>query len=208
MPSDLSDDTSLQWERACLARARTGDREAFSELYRVFAPTLYARVLLPKLGERQAAEDALAETFRSLLEQLPELDCEHSVWPWLCRVGSHKASDVFRRYQRARKAVASCERLLVPLLGTIEPEHNPDRERLAQAISRLLTELPVRQREAIELRFFEERSRQECAERMQLKLGTFDVLLLRALRAFRAQWELHFTPPRAAPVARKERGVP
>ena len=201
MPSDLPEDARLSWERACLVRARSGDREAFSDLYRAFAPRLFERVLLPKLGERQAAEDALAETFRSLLEQLPNLDCEtQGIWPWLCRVASNKANDVFRRYQRARRAVANCERLLVPLLGTLEPEHNPDRERLAQAVLRLLAELPARQRQAIELRFFEECSRQACAQRMQLELGTFDVLLLRSLRAFRAQWELQFTP--------SERGVP
>ena len=195
MPSDLPEDARLSWERARLALARTGDREAFSELYRAYAPRLYERVLLPKLGERQAAEDALAETFRSLLEQLPTLDCEtQSIWPWLCRVASNKATDVFRRYQRARRAVANCERLLVPLLGSAEPEPNPDRERLAQRVARLLLELAPRQRQAIELRFFEECSRQECAQRMQLKLGTFDVLLLRSLRAFRAQWELQFTP--------------
>jgi RNA polymerase sigma-70 factor (ECF subfamily) len=201
MPNDLPDDARLQWERACLAAARAGDREAFAALYRAFAPGLYERVLLPKLGDPQAAEDALAETFRSLLEQLPRLDCEtQSLWPWLCRVGSNQAIDVFRRRQRARRAVANCERLLVPLLGNLEPTHSPERERLAQAVTRLLAELQPRQREAIELRFFQERSRVECAELMQLKLGTFDVLLLRALRAFRAQWELHYTP--------SERGVP
>jgi RNA polymerase sigma-70 factor (ECF subfamily) len=195
MPSDFPEDARLSRERACLARARSGDREAFSLLYRAFAPRLFERVLLPKLGERQAAEDALAETFRSLLEQLPNLDCEtQGLWPWLCRVASNKATDVFRRYQRARRAVANCERLLVPLLGSVESEQNPDRARLAQAVTRLLEALAPRQRQAIELRFFEECSRQECAARMQLKLGTFDVLLLRSLRAFRAQWELQFTP--------------
>ena len=43
-------------------------------------------------------------------------------------------------------------------------------------------------RRALELRFFEERARPECAEALGVKIGTFDVVLLRALRAFRREW--------------------
>jgi len=46
-----------------------------------------------------------------------------------------------------------------------------------------------RYKRAIELRFLEERTRQECADVLEVKLGTFDVVLLRALRAFRKEWE-------------------
>jgi hypothetical protein len=34
---------------------------------------------------------------------------------------------------------------------------------------------------------------------MEVKLGTFDVLLLRALRSFRQAWELHSASMRGAP---------
>ena len=53
----------------------------------------------------------------------------------------------------------------------------------------MLARLNPRYRRALELRFFEERSRQECAAALEVKLGTFDVLLLRALRAFRKEWD-------------------
>jgi RNA polymerase sigma-70 factor (ECF subfamily) len=52
--------------------------------------------------------------------------------------------------------------------------------------------LTPRYRQALELRFFRDLAREECAQLMQVKLGTFDVLVLRALRAFRREWELHF----------------
>jgi DNA-directed RNA polymerase specialized sigma24 family protein len=35
----------------------------------------------------------------------------------------------------------------------------------------------------------DDKSREECAAAMNVKLGTFDVLLLRALRAFRKEWD-------------------
>ena len=42
---------------------------------------------------------------------------------------------------------------------------------------------------ALTLRFLEDRPRADCAALLDVKLGTFDVLLLRAVRAFRAQWQ-------------------
>jgi len=55
--------------------------------------------------------------------------------------------------------------------------------------------LNERYRFAIELRFVEELSREECAARLGVKLGTFDVLLLRALRAFRKEWTARVGDP-------------
>jgi RNA polymerase sigma-70 factor (ECF subfamily) len=52
--------------------------------------------------------------------------------------------------------------------------------------------LNARYRRAIELRFVEEFSREECAAALDVKIGTFDVLLLRALRAFRKEWTTRF----------------
>ena len=53
----------------------------------------------------------------------------------------------------------------------------------------VLAAISPRYRRAIELRFLEDRPREQCAALLEVKLGTFDVLLLRALRAFRQAWE-------------------
>src|SRR5689334_21241613 len=67
---DVRDPEWLRREAELLDRARRGDRDAFGELYRTFAAPLFAKCLLPRLGDRAAAEDALAESFRSLLDHL------------------------------------------------------------------------------------------------------------------------------------------
>ena len=48
----------LRWERKLIRRTLQGDERAFGELYRAYAPGIFARVLMPRLGNRQAAEDA------------------------------------------------------------------------------------------------------------------------------------------------------
>lgn len=184
----------LRWEAACLERVRGGDREAFAALYRAFAPVLYAQVLMHKLGNAQAAEDALSETFSTLLEHAPRLEVgERSLLHWLARVASNKAIDIHRKRARARRGLASFESLLAPLLEAPDPlmqgEHEATRRRAQQAVNEVLGTLNPRYRRALELRFLEEQPRERCAELLALKLGTFDVLVLRALRAFRKQWE-------------------
>jgi RNA polymerase sigma-70 factor (ECF subfamily) len=173
---------------------RGGEREAFGELYRVFAPKLYREILMPKLGNADAAADALAETFASLLANYRQLEVrEQGLMSWLARVASNKAIDVHRKRARAVRSLASFESLLGPLLeGTgadTSLEDRQTRELATRAVERVLKALNPRYRRVIELRFFEERSRDYCAELLEIKVGTFDVLLLRALRAFRAEWE-------------------
>jgi RNA polymerase sigma-70 factor (ECF subfamily) len=95
---------------------------------------------------------------------------------------------------RTRRSLASFESLLAPLREQTDPavraEADDLRQRARHAVGDVLSLLNPRYRRAIELRFFEEQPRERCAELMQVKLGTFDVLLLRALRSFRKQWEL------------------
>jgi len=65
-----------------------------------------------------------------------------------------------------------------------EQERRGHRERIELA----LAELPDRYRAAIQLRLIEELSREECARRFEVTVGTFDVLLHRAVRSFRKRF--------------------
>ena len=63
-----------------------------------------------------------------------------------------------------------------------------DAAQLKARVEATLARINPRYRRALELRFLQGVSRPECAERLEVRLGTFDVLLLRALRAFRREW--------------------
>ncbi|MCC6766728.1 MAG: sigma-70 family RNA polymerase sigma factor [Deltaproteobacteria bacterium] len=184
----------LAWERERVARARTGDRVAFGELYRAFASPLFAQVLVPRLGNQAAAEDVLAETFRTLLERLGQFDDQGtSIWFWLVRIAVNKATDMHRGRARRTRALVSFEGLLAPVLEAPPTprdltERASDLAALSGRVAEVLGRINPRYRRALEMRFLEERSRQECADALDMKLGTFDVLLLRAVRSFRTAW--------------------
>lgn len=165
-------------------------------LYTAFAGTLYAEVLMPRLGgDAAAAEDALAETFREVFARIGDWRDEgKSLWSFAARVALTKAIDVHRARSREGRALANYARLVAPLVP--EPE-NPgetiareaDGARIRARVAMVLDQIHERYRRAIELRFFEERSREACAEALGVTVATFDVVLLRAVRAFRKGWE-------------------
>jgi RNA polymerase sigma-70 factor (ECF subfamily) len=180
-----------EWEAQRVASALRGDAGAFADLYRAFARPLYWQVLLPKLGSRVAAEEALAETFRAALENLATWEPRgQGLFAWLCRIAANRAADQHRAERRTGKALASFEALVGPLHDprAQQLERALDQPRLRKLAEEVLEGLPPRYRRAIELRFFEERERADCASSLSITLGNFDVLLLRALRAFRAGW--------------------
>ncbi len=195
MDVDLNSEAWLSEERALVAKARRGDRVAVTALYRAFARRLYAVVLMPRLGNAQAAEDALSETFRTALERLDTFDDQGvSIYFWLSRIAVNKATDMHRVKARTRRAITSFEALLAPLRPSPpRPERVLDEAQreshLRDSVATVLDRINPRYRAAIVLRFLEDKSRQECAQALEVKLGTFDVLLLRALRAFRKEWD-------------------
>lgn len=185
----------LSWQKRWVKRAKRGDRRAFAELYRRYSGPLYSRILMPRLGNREAAEDALSETFRTVLERLEQFeDRGKGIWPWLARIAVNKANDQHRRHARSDKALTSFEHLIGPLASApLEPESMVEtaqrQGQLAERVQEVLSVINPRYTRAISLRFLEQRSRTDCAQHLEVKLGTFDVVLLRALRSFRAAWD-------------------
>jgi RNA polymerase sigma-70 factor (ECF subfamily) len=197
MADPLSDPEWLKRERAALARARAGDAEGLAEIYRTLARPLYARVLLPRLGDPQLAKEALSDTFRTLIERLAEFeDRGAGLWPWLSRIARHRAIDLLRARTRGTQALSRLETEQTPLpeqpdveaeLGALE-----QMARRKAEIASVLGTIHPRYRRVLELRFLEQRERAECAAALAVTVATFDVLLLRALRGFRKAYLSRF----------------
>src|SRR5262249_60885761 len=86
-----------------------------------------------------------------------------------------------------------------------DPESHADAQLIADQerrthrtrIDETMEQLAERYRLAIELRLIQELSREDCAKRLGVTIGTFDVLLFRAVRAFRKQFGGRGDPPGA-----------
>lgn len=178
-------------ERAIVERAQKGDKRAFEKLYRAYARTIYGYVLVPMLGDRDDAEDCLREAFMAAHRALPNYEYrEGGIYPWLKTLAKNKARDLLRasgRRQRLRGAFSEH----VDSLGGGTEAKNPAEEELQRQglrtqIEAVLDTMNPRYARVLRLRLLEDRSREECAELLEVKIGTLDVLLYRACKAFRA----------------------
>jgi RNA polymerase sigma factor (sigma-70 family) len=193
------------------ARAIRGDDAAISALYRRYADRLWRQVIWPIVRDEARCEDALCESFLAALQALPAFEFRTlpperssaeppsapSLWPWLKQIARRKALDQLRLDQRKTK-----------LEGRISVEPQPDepgpqdlfldRERAQLEAERVAEVLEVMNRRyalALRLRLQEGLSREDCAERLEIKVGNFDVLLHRAARAFRDAYAERFGSP-------------
>lgn len=184
-PSDL---VPLDQERVVIERLQAGDRSAFATLYSWYGDRLYRQAILPRLGNREAAEDVLRDTFRVALEKIQTFtSTDRSIYFWLRRIAINKTIDAHRKRQRQQRLKDKVRAEPAEVLHAAPPR--PDRglevQDLKEQVETSLSRLNERYARVLRLRLLEERSREECAELLDVKLGTLDVLLHRACKAFR-----------------------
>ena len=197
MASEPADDRSgalLEEEQRLVEEAQSGHLDAMRPLLERYAQPLYGAVILPRLGDTATAEEVLRDTLATAVEKIGRFTWQgKSIYPWLRQIAIHKVYDVHRQAKRSRK-------LADAMVHEVPAESDPashadsqliaDEERRAHRarIDDTLARIADRYRVAIELRIVQELPREECAQRLAITVGTFDVLLFRAVRAFRKQF--------------------
>lgn len=168
---------------------------AYEQLYRAHRDALYHRVIRPRVSSAADADDVLVDTFAAALEHLRQFEWTgKSLLSWLARIAVNKCHDVGRRRGRDDRALAALA--AEPEATVSRPDAEAaileDRAVARSNVEEVLALLTPRYAEALRLRLLEDRSREECAKLLEVKVGTFDVLLLRAVRSFRKHWAERF----------------
>lgn len=172
-----------------IAALQAGDRTAFATLYGWYGEPIYRSAILPRLPNRELAEDALRETFRTVLEKIASFKLEdRSIFFWIRRIAVNKAIDAHRRWKRDR-ALTEKVKTEAPTAAMGHRPDAPDRglevEDTRRMVETSLSRLSERYAQALKLRLIEERDRDECASILGVTVGNFDVILHRATKAFR-----------------------
>lgn len=155
-----------------LRRLTSGDQGAAAGLYDRHARPLYS-LILRIVGEETEAEDVLQEVFVQAFRQAGRYDPSRgAVAAWLLMMARSRAIDRVRA-RRTRFEGRTGELLLNDV-----PDSQPDvasallDEEQTRLIRHALDELPLLQRLAIELAYYEGLSHSEIAERLEQPLGT------------------------------------
>lgn len=181
----------LEQEQRQVEQAQQGNLDAMRPILERYAQPLYGTVILPRLGDSASAEEVLRDTLATAVEKIGRFTWQgKSIYPWLRQIAINKVYDVHRQSKRSRR-LADAMVHEVPVES--DPETHADAQLIAdqerrshrERIDDTMDQLQERYRTAIELRLIQELPREECARRLGVTIGTFDVLLFRAVRAFR-----------------------
>jgi RNA polymerase sigma-70 factor (ECF subfamily) len=165
-----------------LSRVANGDKAAFGGLVARHRRRLTA--MTARIIGAVAAEDVVQETFTRAWIHAPAWQqsgaLRFSYAAWLSRVAMNLAID------QTRRRVATVD------IGDVDtPDKTPDvetvlirRERMA-LLQDAMARLPPRQRMALTLTYDAELANSEAAGVMEISVGAFELLLVRARRALR-----------------------
>jgi RNA polymerase sigma-70 factor (ECF subfamily) len=151
-----------------------GNASALAEVYDRHVSVVYS-LALRIVGEEGEAEDVVQEVFAQAWRQAGRYDAGRgSVVAWLLIMTRTRAIDRLRaRQSRPDRATVSDDVFLERLVAPVQdPAVHMAAEQDAVRVRRALGELPLLQRVAIELAFFEGLTQQEIAERLEQPLGT------------------------------------
>ena len=164
----------------------SGSQQAYAQLMENYRESLY-RLMLKMVNNPYDAEDLTIEAFGKAFHHLSKYTCEYAFSTWLFKIASNNCVDFLRKkklhlleldkgYSFDEKGERSIE------LNDDKP--NPeerlfDKEQKTE-VRRLVNLLKPNYRQLIELRYFEELSYEEIAERLEVPLGTVKAMLFRA----------------------------
>lgn len=178
MPLELADEQIV--EEALL------DQERFALLIERYEAKLLRYLERLGIGAREDREDVLQNSFIKAYRNLNSFDLSLSFSSWIYRITHNEAMSFFRA-RRARPKVA-LEGETESFLHEIRDE-SADTAELAEArlskelLENALAELPDKYRDALMLRFFENRSYTEMSDILEVPVGTVSTLIHRAKAA-------------------------
>ena len=168
------------WVVVLTAIARDQDQEAFSALFRNFAPKVKA-FLLKSGADESLAEEVMQDVMGTVWRKAEQYDpARASVATWIFTIARNRKIDLLRKYARPQ-----------PEDLPWGPEEEPDQEDvlgLQQDSARLveaLNSLPAKQRELIERAYYGDLSHSEIAAETGLPLGTIKSRIRLALDRLR-----------------------
>jgi RNA polymerase sigma-70 factor (ECF subfamily) len=170
-------------DEALLALTSRGDELALAELYDRYGRVAYG-LALRILRDPALAEDAVQEAFLTVWRTAGSFVADRAKpSTWILTLVHRRAVDLVRREQRRR--AAPLDSVDVPDAGTPESHEEIELSDRRRAVQEALRQLPVEQREALELAYYAGLTQSELAERLSVPLGTIKSRMFTGLRRLR-----------------------
>lgn len=171
----------LNEEKKLVMDAQT-NTESFGKLYDYYFPKVYAFVA-SRLADRADAEDMVSEIFMKVLENLRQFEWRGVPFgAWIFRIARNCLNDFYQRSGRTRTADLEEARGVHEAEEKTSPHLKAASEELAQTVQKVLKDLPERELNVVQLKFFCELSNREIRDATGLSESNVAVILYRTLR--------------------------
>lgn len=169
----------------CRAREE-GDQRAYADLMRMYREPLYL-MLLKMTNDPTDADDLTIEAFGKAFSSLHLYSPTHAFSTWLFSIATNNCVDFIRKkrlqtvYLDDMRTCAGDDAYEYPIPSDASnPEEAFIKDQRVQMLREVVKQLKPRYRQLVELRYFEELSYEEIADRLHMPLGTVKVQLFRA----------------------------
>ena len=162
----------------------SGDSSQFALLWQKYNKQIFANVL-KLVRSIDDADDIVQDTFLKAFNALHSYNQTFPFPAWLYKIASNTCIDYFRRKRIRPISIENINREggdiydIIPDKSTpidVNIINNETKEELLKAVE----QLPLRYKQCIQLRHFEELSYEEISIKMNLPLGTVKITLFRA----------------------------
>jgi len=171
-------------DQAALERMARGDQGALAEMYDRHGRLVYS-LALRIVRDRGDAEDVTQDVFVQAWRQASRFDTTRgNVAAWLLTMARSRAIDLIRR-RRVRPQPGADDVVVETKDTSSAPDVQFEWAQRAETIQEAMGALPLLQRLAIELAFFEGLTQAEIAEQLEVPLGTVKTRIRQGLLKLR-----------------------
>ena len=180
-------------DRAYVARARSGDADAYRVLVERHSRSLF-RLAFRMTGNEQDAEDVVQESFLRAYRQLGKFDDRASFGTWLYRIAANCSLDLVRARKRRSENLAPAEPEMDDPIAAL-PSAAPSPERTAMSaevrerVAEAMQELSAAERTAFVLRHFEGMCIEDVSRVLDCQPGAAKHSVFRAVQKLRRALE-------------------
>ncbi len=167
-------------------QATTGDQRAYAKLMSRYKDSIYF-LLLKMVHNEDDANDLTIEAFGKAFSNLHKYTPDFAFSTWLYKIALNNSIDFIRRKKIETLSIHDAvendkgESFEIDIRSTSpDPEERYVRQQRGKILRDVIEKINPKYRLLIELRFFEELSYEEIAQRTSLPLGTVKAQLFRA----------------------------
>lgn len=180
--SHLFSETMDLAEEKQLVMDAQSNTESFGKLYDYYFPKVYAFVAA-KINDRTDAEDIVGDIFIKVLENLHQFEWRGFPFgAWVFRIARNALNDYYTQHGKKKTSdIEEAYDISEPEEKT-SPHKKAFQEELSEKVKTILKDLPEREVNVLQLKFFSELSNREIMHVTGLSESNVAIILYRTLR--------------------------